>query len=412
VPNIAEMKKIFKVTPIDQAIMLVGIHGIGKSEIVKQIFEEQGYVVITFFLGQMADAGDLIGLPDRTEAEFRYNGNVIRQKITEFCPPKWWPRDSNAKVVILMDEFNRGKPEVYQCVFDMVLNRKLNGLSLPEHTRIVSAMNPIGDEYDYDVEELDPALYDRFNVYTFLPDVDEWLDYAINTNHHKYVIGFINKNQSFLDPPQKAKDKKLGEVYPSRRSWTRVSKLLKENPDIEKEDDGNFLKTVLFGIVGIGATAKFCQYIKESAHNISGAKIVTGWDSETQFEVRQMNHQDLVHLNKEIAMYLETQEKTLFCASSRKDAETYSTNVAKYLRCVAPEIAAEFYDHLTTAHNSGKTWGDKLLEFDKNGLVDWFVSVLRGDSEHDKNVEEIINDSKPDDNFGDPDIDDIINGKI
>jgi hypothetical protein len=38
-----------------------------------------------------------------------------------------------------------------------------------------------------------------------------------------------------------------------------------------------------------------------------------------------MNHQDLVHLNKEIAMYLETQEKTLFCASSRKDAETYST---------------------------------------------------------------------------------------
>jgi MoxR-like ATPase len=51
----------------------------------------------------------------------------------------------------------------------MVLNRKLKGLSLPEHTRIVSAMNPIGDEYDYDLRNFDPALYDRFNVYTFIP---------------------------------------------------------------------------------------------------------------------------------------------------------------------------------------------------------------------------------------------------
>ena len=160
------------------------------------------------------------------------------------------------------------------------------------------------------------------------------MDYAINTNHHKYVIGFINKNQSFLDPPQKAKDKKLGEVYPSRRSWTRVSKLLKENPGIEKEDDGNFLKTVLFGIVGIGATAKFCQYVKESAHNISGAKIVTGWDSETQFEVRQMNHQDLVHLIKKLLCILRHRKDFVLCFF-KKRCRTYSTNVAKYLRCVA-----------------------------------------------------------------------------
>jgi len=352
-PNIAEMKRIFNVMPIDQAIMLIGIHGIGKSEIVKQIFENDGYVVITFFLGQMADAGDLIGLPDRTEVEFKYNGATVKQKITEFCPPKWWPRDSDAKVVVFMDEFNRGKPEVYQCIFDMVLNRKLNGLELPKHTRIIAAMNPIGDEYDYDVEELDPALYDRFNVYLFHPDADEWLDYAMKTKHNKYVIGFISKNTSFLDPPSMAKDRKLGEVYTSRRSWTRVSDLMDANPGIEKIEDGSFLKTVLMGIVGVGATAKFAQYIKEAATNLSGAKIVTGWDRNIQMEIKQMNNSDIIHLNKEIVIYIETQEKTLFDASSKKEAERYSSNVAKYLHTIPPELAAEFYNHITEAENAG-----------------------------------------------------------
>lgn len=383
-PNIARTKQIIKHTPEDQAILLVGIHGIGKSEISKQILEELGYATITFFLGQMSDAGDLIGLPDKTEVEFKYGDRVVRQKITEFCPPKWWPRDSNAKIAIIMDEFNRGKPDVYQCIFDMILNKNLNGLKLPDHTRIIACMNPIGDEYEYDVQDLDFALKDRFNIYEFLPDPDEWIDYAVKTKHNKYVISFIVNNRQHLDPPKRVKS---NEVYPSRRSWTRVSNLINENPDIVDEEDGNLLSDVLFGMVGLGATNMFISYTKEMRTKISGAKIVTGWDLAVKAKVMNMSKQDIVHLNQEIAIYIDTEYKTLFDASSKTEAEQYANNVATYLRVIeeiSPELRGEFFDHVLSAHAEGKEWPYKLLDHDRSGLVDTMINSLHGDYEANK----------------------------
>ena len=93
--NIKELKFLFEVTPPDQAIMLEAIHGIGKSEFIKSYWESRGYKVIILFCSQMADAGDLIGLPDRIDV------NGI--KTTIFCQPYWWPK-VNEKVVIFLDE--------------------------------------------------------------------------------------------------------------------------------------------------------------------------------------------------------------------------------------------------------------------------------------------------------------------
>jgi len=390
-PNVAEMKQIFKATPIDQAIMMVGIHGIGKSEIVKAVFEKEGYVVVTLFLGQMADAGDMIGLPDRTEVEMKFNGEIVMQKITEFCPPKWWPVDDEAKIVIFMDEFNRGKPEIYQCVFDMVLNRKLNGFPLPPHTRIVSAMNPAGDEDGYDVTELDAALEDRFNIYNFHPDTPEWIDWAVEEKLNKYVIGFISKNGSqYLDPPN-SKNRKLGEQYPSRRSWKRVSDIINGAEELISTQEMTLLKTMMLGIVGAGATSKFANYVKDTRKGISAGKIVTGWDKEVERKLKGLNKQEYVHLNQEIATYISTEHKVLFDAS--KASGTYAYNVEKYLQMVPKEIAAEFMDHVTQAHQKGLEWPDKLLSLNPT-LVNWFVDVLHGKSDEDKEVDKMNNDNE------------------
>ena len=55
-------------TPAEQNIMLVGKHGIGKSRILEDYFSKRGERVVTLFLGQMSDPGDLIGLPEKNEA--------------------------------------------------------------------------------------------------------------------------------------------------------------------------------------------------------------------------------------------------------------------------------------------------------------------------------------------------------
>ena len=136
--------------PAAQNIMLTGRHGIGKSQILTRYFEARGMKVVTLFLGQMSDPGDLIGLPTK---------NAETGK-TDFMPPYWFPTDGKP-VVLFLDELNRARPEVLQTIMDLALNRKLAGRSLPEGSRLISAVN---DGEEYQLTDLDPALVSRFNV--------------------------------------------------------------------------------------------------------------------------------------------------------------------------------------------------------------------------------------------------------
>ena len=86
--------------------------------------------VVSLFLGQMSDPGDLIGLPYKNEK----TGN------TEFMPPYWFPTDGKP-IVLFLDELNRARPEVLQTIMDLALNKKLAGKQLPEGSRIISAVN-------------------------------------------------------------------------------------------------------------------------------------------------------------------------------------------------------------------------------------------------------------------------------
>ena len=170
-------------TPAEQNIMLVGKHGIGKSRILEDYYSAKGRKVVTLFLGQMSDPGDLIGLPEKNNQTGR----------TDFMPPYWFPVDDKP-VVLFLDELNRARPEVLQTVMDLTLNRKLAGKSLPKGSRIISAVNN-GNEYQ--LTDLDPALVSRFNIYEFSPTVEDWLEWAENSGIDGRIISFISENPDF-----------------------------------------------------------------------------------------------------------------------------------------------------------------------------------------------------------------------
>lgn len=65
--NVKELKILLDSTPHTHNIMLSGKHGIGKSRIITDHFSAKGQKVVTLFLGQMSDPGDLIGLPNKDE---------------------------------------------------------------------------------------------------------------------------------------------------------------------------------------------------------------------------------------------------------------------------------------------------------------------------------------------------------
>lgn len=283
--NTKELHNLLESTPPSHNIMLSGKHGIGKSKIITDFFTAKGQKVVTLFLGQMSDPGDLIGLPNKDEE----TGKTI------FMPPYWFPTD-NQPVVLFLDELNRARPEILQTIMDLALNRKLAGRELPAGSRIVSAVN---DGEEYQLTDLDPALVSRFNIYNFRPTIGEWLLWASQAGIDKHVTEFIENNNRMLDGDGAATESSSSlEKTPDRRGWERVSDILRNTPTIT-----GTTKKVVAGIVGAKAAAEFFESFNQSSV-ISAESVLEDFDRQKSTLGKYPVH-DLAIINESIFRCIE-----------------------------------------------------------------------------------------------------------
>lgn len=283
--NTKELHNLLESTPPSHNIMLSGKHGIGKSKIITDFFTAKGQKVVTLFLGQMSDPGDLIGLPNK-------DGETGK---TIFMPPYWFPTD-NQPVVLFLDELNRARPEILQAIMDLALNRKLAGRELPAGSRIVSAVN---DGEEYQLTDLDPALVSRFNIYNFRPTIGEWLLWASQAGIDKHVTEFIENNNRMLDGDGAATESSSSlEKTPDRRGWERVSDILRNTPTIT-----GTTKKVVAGIVGAKAAAEFFESFNQSSV-ISAESVLKDFDRQKSTLEKYPVH-DLAIINESIFRCIE-----------------------------------------------------------------------------------------------------------
>ena len=321
--NLTELKETLNLTPSAQNIMLVGKHGIGKSEILTDYFQKAGMKVVTLFLGQMSDPGDIIGLPSKIESKDA-KGNVMSQ--TDFTPPYWFPVDGTP-IVLFLDELNRARPEILQTVMDLTLNRKLAGRSLPKGSRVIAAVND-GDEYQ--LTDLDPALVSRFNIYEFKPSVEEWLNWAVANKLDERVINFIQDNPTWLDGDE-GDNKKHGfqglDKSADRRAWKKVSDIMLQIDSIK-----DIHKRIIAGIVGAGAAAVFIRNVLQN-NAISGKDLLMKYDKTIKTVEKYQLHEFAI-LNESIFRFLENakldeREKKLAAKNLRQYIDWLRTNKKK-----------------------------------------------------------------------------------
>ncbi|MCR5393928.1 MAG: AAA family ATPase [Bacteroidales bacterium] len=321
--NTQRLLHILDVTPASQNILLVGKHGIGKSEILTHYYQQRGQRVVSLFLGQMADPGDLIGLPKTGER-------------TEFVPPYWWPAEGEP-IVLFLDELNRARAELLQTVMDLVLNRKLAGRTLPEGSRLIAAVND-GDEYQ--LTPMDPALVSRFNIYNFCPTAQEWLQWAESEGVDARVIRFISLESHWLDGIEGQKsgiDTGL-ERLPDRRAWKRLSDAILPHPELDEADID-----WLAGIIGAQAASRFM-------HSLSGHALLTGAEVLQHFD--QHEAQLRKYLLHQLALVSESIFRHLEVAAD--DApECYASNLTKYYELLVDMEANEAIAFLANLMESG-----------------------------------------------------------
>ena len=323
--NANELEKLLAVTPASQNIMLTGKHGIGKSQILEKFFTARGERVVILFLGQMSDPGDLIGLPRLDEKTGK----------TLFMPPYWFPTDGKP-VVLFLDERNRARPEVLQTIMDLTLNRTLAGRKLPEGSRVISAVN---DGEEYQLTDLDPALVSRFNIYEFKPTAQEWLLWAATVGLDSRVIDFISENPDMLDGGAFTREDQGLEKSPDRRGWERVSMVLKTN------EVTPLLKTVIAGIIGMPAAAKFFATINQKKLP-SARDILLGDFAKQKAAIKKCNTPELATVNESIFRFIETN------SYEEKDVEKVVSNFAAYFDYLSGEKFREAQAHFANLYSS------------------------------------------------------------
>lgn len=256
--------------------MLWGRHGIGKSMITREVFERLDYEVIDLRLGQL-EVGDLIGMPAQEyycpKCQTKY-GFGVKTAYCPMCeqqdqahipivgrtvwlPPSWFPMNGE-KRCLFFDEFNRGRLDVQQAAFQIVLDRRIHTHKIPDNAVIVCACNPpstdAGTGQEYNVEEIDPALLDRFVNMKFTLTTPNWLKWAREYGIMQDIIDFIATEEKFLG--NDAIDIPV-EITPSPRSYEFLHKLL-SGDTIPRKHWAEVAETV----IGPTAAIAFIQSLK------------------------------------------------------------------------------------------------------------------------------------------------------
>lgn len=372
--NINDIKKIIKAAAkADDTVLMFGKHGIGKSNIVKQFSKENGYNHVEIFLS-MFEIGDLLGIPktkvvgtstitawaepdwfqniidaawpqvnnksdlvfsdsaleafvnathpgyetiDRSELNHLYCKfyNLVESHLLLTTNQTNVINTKSVPSVLFLDEINRANIDVRQASLQLILEKELHCHKLPfvngKQTMIVAAANPTDG---YQVDELDPALLDRFLTIDAEADVGAWLSWAGDSGINDIVRSYIAENPTRLHyTPKSGKGA-------TPRSWAKLAAFMDSAESIPQE----VLYPILCGKIGSELGSQFLSFY----NNYS--KVIKMEDIEALIAKKHKPTSKIEATAKHVAKLIEKQEAI-------QKQELANQFLAKYVNLPADE---------------------------------------------------------------------------
>lgn len=184
--------------------LFVGPAGVGKSQIVQQWCRKNELPFIDLRAAYL-EPSDLIGFPNI--------GIKDGRQVTKFFPPEMWP--TGGEGVILLEEVNRGTTAVMNCFMQLLTDRKIHDVVIPDGWMIVGCVNPENEHND--VNTMDSALKNRFVIFDIDYDKKAFVDYMKNKNWDETVQLFVESNTWTYVKPENMTENP-GAKYVSSRS--------------------------------------------------------------------------------------------------------------------------------------------------------------------------------------------------
>lgn len=169
---------------------IVGEAGIGKSALVSEIAHHMEARLFTTVVS-LSEKGDLaIPIPPLTKDAFLTTKNYGQLADVKFGythtliqiiqQAESFPKQT---IIWFLDEFNRGSQAVQSELMNLVLQRQINDLILPDNVYLILAENPDDsmagfENAEYAVQTSDAAINDRTTRLVMTVSVTDWLSWS------------------------------------------------------------------------------------------------------------------------------------------------------------------------------------------------------------------------------------------
>ncbi len=237
--GIVDVKKLVFFGDRNYNVLLKGRHGVGKTALVYEAFTKMGLKFRIYSAATMDPWVDFIGVP-------REQKNGDGEPYLDLLRPKDFQNDEVE--AIFMDEYNRAPKKIRNAVMELVQFKSINGRKFNNLRFVWAAINPDDDdELEYDVETIDPAQLDRFQIHLELPyrPNRQWFEKKFGADPAKIIInwwGALSPEVQKLVSPRRLeytldiwqKGGHLEDVLPTQSNIAKLRESLRDTPIITK----------------------------------------------------------------------------------------------------------------------------------------------------------------------------------
>lgn len=250
------------------------------------------------------NSGKVLSESDRLTAQ-----NVMAETVVVWAAPKLLKQPADWKGVILFDEINSAMPIVQAASYQLILDRCVGELKLPEGAFILAAGNREGDGGV--TFTLATPLRDRMTHIEMKADYQDWIDnYAIPHRLSALTIAFImNTGNTYFNTLSPNDPSHSGGTSP--RSWSRISdfELSRREQAVDKE----VYRAMVAGRIGEQNALAYLEYVDNVAGLPETMEILNGnyttLDADVDISQRYFVVVNLI--NKIIDLYHSKMAKTI-----------------------------------------------------------------------------------------------------
>lgn len=387
-------------------VLLSGKHGVGKSARIIEAFNRNNLKWKYFSASTLDPWVDFVGVPKETKDA---NGNTYLDLVR----PKHFAEDEVE--AIFMDEYNRAPAKIRNATMELLQFKSINGKKFKNLKFIWAAINPENELDDtapsYDVETLDPAQKDRFEIQVevpYKPDityfknkygddigktaVSWWNDLTdkekdeVSPRRLDYAIGLYVKNGDLRDVLSKKINvsKLVGEL--KNGNFREQMETIYKNRDAEKaavfiKDENSYNNTIKYILQDKNKLDFFFKYVSEEKQS----NLVSTDDTAMKYAFNNMDKYNIVVqrasiANTKIAKALAKWMKNKPMDVSNFENFSFSSTKLKFAKPPKAMGTSNGYNSYTDMINNEMSESTKGTAYRKNAFktIAWAIYSDKG----------------------------------